>query len=54
MCLAGAGKMRPESAFGVDCYLTAHSPSPYERAFYRRQLTLRGEMGKIAAYVRFN
>lgn len=34
-------------------YLAAHSPSPYERAFYRRQLTLRGEMGKIAAYVRF-
>ena len=34
-------------------YLAAHSPNPYERAFYRRQLTLRGGMGKIAAYVRF-
>ena len=25
-------------------YLAAHSPNPYERAFYRRQLTLRGGM----------
>ena len=30
-------------AEGLD-YLAAHSPNPYERAFYRRQLTLRGGM----------